>query len=739
MINEDKFVELAKTVLNRNIEDNLDQKKAVLADVYDDQFIVAGPGSGKTTTLVLKILKYYFVDGINPENMMVTTFTKKAAGELEKRTINWAQKIADAIDEPLTNSFKKMKIGTLDSIAEDYVSKHDDVSVIDNFTTSALMMQTLLDGDRQEDKQLKQFIRDLNGGSAKLSVSEINKKLIDFRSAVYNDMADISKMYAEAGSEKIVFDILNEYEVKLKERDILDYSLLERRFFELLQEDAFDDLIDNLQVLLVDEYQDTNYLQEQIYFRIASYVKDNNGSITIVGDDDQSLYRFRGANVSLFINYVERISASVGIKPNIVYLHENYRSSANIVNFLNDYISVDEKYTQCRTSQKPDIVATKTAENGYPVVGIFINNMEELANDISHLIYSLKMNEEVEFKGINSSFNVKFNDPSIAYLLYSPQEINKGNNKKLPYYIRENLLKLDEDIMVFNPRGQNIEKTEIASLMCGLMLISIDKDKQLESSVSNIPKRTQKTLTQWREYATSYINEKEEELVVEIDEGNVYMPDLINIIKNESQFLIEQTAENKIYYDIICEAIEQTIDAIAYEGYISSKQLFHNILFPIALGVMEIDDESFGDINLDETVNIMSIHQAKGLEFDVVIVDVGSDIRKLDNYSEFKIFPKKPGDTYGIENYIRDDYSDLNVVDKDVAIDEAFNEIIRRFFVAYSRPKSLLILCGLNSMRMGIKGNFGRKYIPNMATGWNRDKVWKWENLDNLFNTIDKI
>ena len=100
MISQEEFVELIKTTLNRDIKSNYEQNEAVLAPVNEDQFIVAGPGSGKTTTLVLKILKFYFVDDINIENIMVTTFTKKAARQLKDKTIMWAKQIFKQLDKP---------------------------------------------------------------------------------------------------------------------------------------------------------------------------------------------------------------------------------------------------------------------------------------------------------------------------------------------------------------------------------------------------------------------------------------------------------------------------------------------------------------------------------------------------------------------------------------------------------------------------------------------------------------
>ncbi|WP_308575407.1 UvrD-helicase domain-containing protein, partial [uncultured Methanosphaera sp.] len=129
MISQEEFVELIKTTLNRDIKSNYEQNEAVLAPVNEDQFIVAGPGSGKTTTLVLKILKFYFVDDINIEDIMVTTFTKKAARQLKDKTIMWAKQIFKQLDKPFDKSFNNIITGTLDGIAEDYVA-FDDMSVI---------------------------------------------------------------------------------------------------------------------------------------------------------------------------------------------------------------------------------------------------------------------------------------------------------------------------------------------------------------------------------------------------------------------------------------------------------------------------------------------------------------------------------------------------------------------------------------------------------------------------------
>ena len=104
MISYDKFEDIVVNTLKRDISSNEDQKKAILSDKNKSLFIVAGPGSGKTTVMVLKILKYIFVDGINPREILATTFTRKAADELYSRILGWGDEIKNQLASELDDS-----------------------------------------------------------------------------------------------------------------------------------------------------------------------------------------------------------------------------------------------------------------------------------------------------------------------------------------------------------------------------------------------------------------------------------------------------------------------------------------------------------------------------------------------------------------------------------------------------------------------------------------------------------
>ena len=393
MISEEKYIELIENVLGITLEDNLDQKKSILSPVNENQYIVAGPGSGKTTVLVLKILKYIFVDNIKLENILVTTFTKKAARELKERISNWTLMLSEELGIGVDYDFDNLLIGTLDSIAEEIVSKHMDVEIIDNFTSSAIMMQKLLTDERNKDKRLKQFIKKIKNNQGGVSTSDINNQIQTIRERIYYDMINKEELKKDADRESIVFEIIDDYLDQLNSRNVMDYAMLEEKFYELLNNGLVDSFND-ISVLLIDEYQDTNLLQEAIYFKIAEYVNKNNGNITVVGDDDQSLYRFRGATINLFTEYSERIKKELGINSKTIFLHNNYRSTKAIIDFTNDYITLDEKFQESRTTDKPKIIPTKDTNEGLPVIGMFRNNLEELSTDLSELIYDLKINKE---------------------------------------------------------------------------------------------------------------------------------------------------------------------------------------------------------------------------------------------------------------------------------------------------------------------------------------------------------
>lgn len=733
MISEKEYVTLLKNVLEINLDDNPEQKESILSPVNENQYIVAGPGSGKTTVLVLKILKYIFVDDVELNSIVVTTFTKKAARELKDRIANWYELLAKEMDCSVKIDVDDFLIGTLDSIAEIIVSRYMDVEIIDNFTSSAIMMQKLLTDGRNNDKKLKQFIKGLKNNHGGTSPSDMNNQIQSIRERIYYDMIDKEKLKNNATRDMILYEIIDDYLNQLNSRNVMDYAMLEDKFYEILNKDVVDSF-KNISVLLIDEYQDTNLLQEAIYFKLAEYVKNNNGNITVVGDDDQSLYRFRGATINLFTEYCERINEALEISPKTIFLHNNYRSTKSIIDFTNEYIHLDERYQSSRTTNKPDITATGDTEEGLPVMGMFRNTLEELSTDLTELIYDLKLNHDysVERHGEKYDLSLKKSNPSIALLTNSPKEVDSFNNNRLPYYIRDSLTYKDENISVFNPRGQSIEKTEIVSLLCGLILQSIDPDGVTQDRLDNLPPRTKNTLKMWRKYVGEYVEENNKHLLEFDDKVNMAM--LLEDIEEECMALCSESSENEIYFNMVLETIIQTDNAINDEGLLTVKQIFWHILVPIASGAVDIDDDMF-DVNLEDNVNIMSIHQSKGLEFDIVIVDVGSDIFSNSSSTAFKRFPRKGGVTYNLENYLKD-YSKISYdYDKISGLDKEFNDLIRRYFVAYTRAKSILILVGLNRMRYGYKGDFQDKIlIENVATGWSRDKVWHWDSLDNLLN-----
>jgi DNA helicase-2/ATP-dependent DNA helicase PcrA len=217
---------------------------------------------------------------------------------------------------------------------------------------------------------------------------------------------------------------------------------------------------------------------------------------------------------------------------------------------------------------------------------------------------------------------------------------------------------------------------------------------------------------------------------------------------------LQRDIEGLAYFEAIVRTMEDNILFSTYKSQIlvdsqipynniqnaSINQAYWNIFVPIAMGVIEIEEDLFETLPHDR-LNIMSIHQAKGLEFPIVIVDVGSEFLIRHRKQAFKRFPAEPSFDTIIESELRP-FSplttelELNYSERD-DISRDFDDLIRKFFVAYSRPKDLLLLVGLNSVRDGYQVGAQKRredrQIENIATGWDRTGQWIWgPGLTNL-------
>lgn len=742
------------------------QHQAVSAPATMALFIVAGPGTGKTASLTLRILKLALVDGVPPRGILATTFTKKAAEELRSRILGWGFKIIDFLkSDPLLTAQQKafvdsvdinqVRTGTVDSLCEQLLREFrapgtQPPALIDEYVSGTLMLREGMFGNqRHKDADLDAFLLGLHSDSGSRynfhagTKAKIVKQLWERR---FQDQVDWSTFpasgpVASRPARTLVAEAHEAYETALQSAGLVDFSLLEDEVLERLKAGQLKEFTDDLQVVLVDEYQDTNLMQEQLYFELAAACS---GALTVVGDDDQSLYRFRGATVDLFRDFPARYQSRFATSPTTVFLTNNYRSTTNIISFVNGYATLDAGYQAVRVAGKP-VLTPGPQGAGLPVFGMFRDTIDELAQDLAQLVHKTFRGTGYSVPGGILCCDGSDGDVGdCALLCTSPAERAGTGRERLPLLIRKELAALSPAIPVFNPRGEDIATVDVVERFGGLLLECLDPGGVLSGQTNGISQDGQLVFTRWRteainyaqgpnspagllEYAVGWANRDPGRTGYEWPRNTT----AIELIYGLVHFLPElhDDPEGQVYLEAFTRQLGACEQIGKFEGRVvtdpsnpglseaSVKELLRDFLAPIADGVVDVNEELMDTFPRDR-LSVLSIHQSKGLEFPLTIVDVGSDFKNL-QAPKFKRMPNTGGPSHRMEDLLRPLQPELASTLARGQVDRAFDDLFRQFFVAFSRPQDVLLLVGVTPTLPG-----GR--VPNVATGWDRNGNCAW-------------
>jgi DNA helicase-2/ATP-dependent DNA helicase PcrA len=383
---------------------NESQREAVL-HVNGPIFITAGPGSGKTRVLLWRTLNLIVFNGVKTEEIFLSTFTEKAAKQLHNGLRNLLGLVTNETGRPFDLS--RMAIGTVHSLCR--------ILLVDRrFDPEHTRRRApvLLD-------ELGQYFRVYNhaywreliaaGGfedeeAAQRAINQhlIDKDIYSRHEAVKNCLAAFNRFSEEdldpgrVTTEEPILRALLEMYAKYKSDlgaangvSLVDFALLQQNAYKYFQ--ANEAACRVFSHVIVDEYQDTNAIQEKIFFRLAG----GHGNLCVVGDDDQALYRFRGATVENLVQFERRCEANLDAHPRRVDLSVNYRSRPAIVDFCGDFISRinwedpmklglfhrihDKRFIAHRTGREPAVIvsARNKADLVYEEIAGFIKTIKE--------------------------------------------------------------------------------------------------------------------------------------------------------------------------------------------------------------------------------------------------------------------------------------------------------------------------------------------------------------------------
>lgn len=730
---------------------NAEQELVVRAAPHPPTFIVAGPGAGKTIVLVLRVLKLILVDQLVPSSVITTTFTRKAAGQLRSRILSWgyatvnlAIQNAHQAGDPQRVQWLRdidvnaIRVGTLDSLAEEFLIEcrtpgQITPTTIETFLARGLMRrQGFFVQMRYRDPQLTTHLNAMkphfpyaNAFADKLTVA------LAFAERVRHDAITLST-YAQGGpGNQLLCDVISDYLTALQDNHLADYARLEYLLLDMILNGQLATITGGLSALLVDEFQDTNYLQEQIYLELCRL---SNASLTLVGDDDQSIYRFRGASVEIFANFQTRIVQSLGQvwQPNRVDLYRNYRSTRCVVDFCQAFIQQDPTYQPARVPGKIPLVAgaphAAIPLENLPVFGMFRSDCQTLARDLAQLLIDVFRGHgrQIQCAGvtynIQRSLNGDFGDSVLLARSVRERSTSDPPRDRLPLLLRQRLEAPPHNVRVFNPRGRSLGNIPPVQELLGLALECIDPNGTVLNSIpqTSMAQNVRNRLNGWRQTGlnfaatnpppgglNNFLHGWQTHTAASMPQWPRDWPLLELIFTLTTWFPFLQTdPEGQVYLEAVMRTIAEVGQMATYAARIihgmpphnqnSVRQAIREVFEPIATESIDIDEDIMPHVPRNY-FPMMTIHQAKGLEFPLVIVDVGSDFRSNHHAQARFRYPSSGDDVHAMEDMVEQHCPIGPLRTSRPPVDRAWDDLRRLYFVAYSRPENVLILAGLTS------------------------------------------
>ena len=322
-----------------------DEQKAIIAHEHGPLLVIAGPGSGKTHSVALLAMNLLLNQLATPSELILCTYTEKSAFEMRDRLTRIARevKFTDVVKKDLSH----MRIDTIHGICTQIIAEHvqdtplgNDYETLDQFPQQLLIFEHL---DELCDATALTVFQERWGTRWKIAkgLQFCFDRIVD--ELILDDLMQArpfsDKSYSQQTSQflRSVTATYLAYQRLLGKTHRVDFAHLQKIAYTLLTNPrTATHIIQGVKYVLVDEYQDTNYIQEQILLKLASAT----GNLCVVGDEDQALYRFRGATVRNILEFTETCKKRTSFPPcKTVQLTTNYRSHPKIIETCNAWMS----------------------------------------------------------------------------------------------------------------------------------------------------------------------------------------------------------------------------------------------------------------------------------------------------------------------------------------------------------------------------------------------------------------